>query len=29
MNPAQKQELLSLANEIERMFNTIITKLSR
>jgi len=29
MNPAQKQELLSLANEIERVLNTIIPKLSK
>lgn len=28
MNPTQNQELLSLANEIERMLNSIITKLS-
>ncbi|OYW74663.1 MAG: four helix bundle protein [Verrucomicrobia bacterium 12-59-8] len=29
LNPDQTQELLSLANEIERMLNSIITKLSR
>ncbi len=29
MNPTQNHELMSLANEIERMINSIITKLSR